>query len=125
MMTTTQTLDEIFHYQGFFRPSHCRVRFYDREHLIVILSDVENGGTTAVNAIESVITGITKKYNLCPKSTQFYHYDSVDVSCTHTETFDRVLYTWNGREYEQNSGGYGWNRVTRQSVETLIGCQFD
>ena len=115
----------IFPFEGISKAeSYCRVDIYHTPEPIVIISELEaNQGTSAINRIEKVTTGIAGKYELDPKTTTFISHCPEGQSTFRGEDFHFVPVKWNGQSYEMTRAS-AWDIVSRKKVEGMIGRRF-
>lgn len=101
--------------------SYCRVDIYRTPEPVVIISELEaNQGTSAINCIEKVTTGIVEKYELDPKATTFISHCLEGAFSG--EDFHFVPVKWNGQSYEMTRVS-AWDAVGRREVENTIGSR--
>jgi hypothetical protein len=106
------------------RPAKCRIRVYRLESgmTVVIATELpDNPGTTITNAAELLATEIRQRFVAAGEAMVWIeHYqerDLVNGTPTIKETFDRVLFRWDGRRYDDPQ----WLPFSREAVEQLIG----
>jgi hypothetical protein len=63
-MNSVHPIKENLSFQGFMKESFCHVSIYPFPKTIVIISEIKDGGTSAINCIEKVLLAIVKKYTL-------------------------------------------------------------
>ena len=116
----------IFSFRGFSSTeSYCQVDIYYCSKPIVIISELKaNQGTSAINLIEKVAAGISKKYELDPEKTTFIsHCPEGQGMYFGAEDFHIVPIKWNGEVFEMTTSGR-WELTNRDKVEKLIGQPF-
>jgi hypothetical protein len=106
------------------RPAKCRIRVYRLESgmTVVIATELpDNPGTTITNAAELLATEIRQRLVTAGEAMVWIeHYQErgvVNGAPTIQETFDRVLFRWDGNRYDDPQ----WLPFSRKAVEQLIG----
>ena len=111
-----------FEFEGnsFARISTCQITIYSkRKNSIVIVTELKNKGTSAINRIEVVAKGVIEKYYLDPNNTTFISHCPPDWM-SRIEEFNRVTIEWNGKEFQIIKGSGHWPPLSRNEVEALI-----
>jgi hypothetical protein len=118
-------LKGIFPFEGISKAeSYCRVDVYPTPEPVVIITELEaNQGTSAINCIKEVTSGIVKKYKLDPKTTTFISHCPEGQSAFGGEDFHYVPVEWDGQSYEMTRAS-AWDAVSRKEVEGMIGSRF-
>ncbi len=120
-MNSVHPIKEILSFQGFMKESYCHVSIYSFPKTIVIISELKDGGTSAINCIEKVLLAIVKKYNLNPEDCFFISYSPEGML---GEEFNSVPFSFNGSVFQKDDTKADslthWPRMSRESVEKLI-----
>ena len=92
----------------------CRVRFFNRQPQIIILTELKNSEMSVTNSIEFIIPQLErfllfeKAIAIAPNCVYIEHYDESSYEdCDFEETFDRVMLL---------DGRPGWNRLSSETV---------
>ncbi|PSB25846.1 hypothetical protein [Chlorogloea sp. CCALA 695] len=119
----------IFPFEGILQESYCKIAIYtvsENKNVVIIEELDANQGTSAINKIEEVITGITDKYNLDPATTIWISHcpEGQEGLFSEMEDFHRILIEWNGKVYEMKNEEQAWELLSRPEVENMIGTTY-
>lgn len=124
-MNRVHPVKEILTFQGFKKESYCHVSIYYLKRPFVVISEVKDGGTSAINCIEKVLLSIIQKFTLNPDKCFFVSYSPEGIL---GEEFNRIPFSFNGSTFQMDdtktdSLGH-WPRMSKESIEELIGQPF-
>ena len=118
----------IFPFEGNLQESYCQIAIYpvSKNKNVVIIAELEaNQGTSAINKMLEVVTGITHKYNLDPATTIWIsHCLEGQGLFLGMEDFHGVPIEGNSKAYEMKNEGKAWELLSRRKVEDMIGTTY-
>ncbi len=116
--------DGLLEYSGFHNiSSHCRIRIYKvNNKSIVILSEMENTGTSITNVIEKIVPLLIKNYDIPYEQLTLVEHYPIDMGIVaDRDTFQFVTFSQENNCYANP----GWDDVNKKELEELIGEKLD
>lgn len=114
-------LDTVFDYTGYGNgPSRCRIRLYHLASgiMLVIASELpDNCGTPMTNFAAELATAVREWFVEPGRGMFWIEYNPGQGNGQAQETFNRVLFRWDGHQYTDPQR----KRWSRRQVEALIG----